>query len=502
MADADSRPPSRRGRRADAVELERLTTGVPGLDRVLHGGIPRLSFNIVAGTPGAGKTTIAQQIAFAQPPGECTTLYVTVLGEPTVKMLRYQQQFDFFDPERIGEDIHYLNLGEETLNEDVDAVIDRILAACRRHEPDVVVVDSFRSFARTTHHGRPEGPTLQRQVQRLALELAAMRATAFLIGEYPPSSEKSNPVFTVADGILWLYQPVDKNAATRQLRVVKMRGTSMLPGLHTVRIDGGGVRVFPRGYRPERQEVRARFARRLSTGVSGLDDMLEGGIPEGEAVLLAGPSGSGKSTLALHFAAEGIREGERVVVAVFEERPEGYMARARTLGLDLERLVEEGRAEVLYLRGLDLSVDETLFELYDAVERLDASRVIVDSLSGLEVALAPAYEADFRETLYNLAAFLTDHGVTLFMTVETVERFNQLLFTPNAISLISDTLIVQRYAELNGRLEKVMTVVKMRHSSHSTAVRRYEVGAEGIRVHETMEGYRHVVTGVPVPNDH
>lgn len=483
--------------------LEIVPTGVPGLDAVLGGGLPRYSFNIIAGNPGAGKTTLAQHILFNQATEERCALYVTVLGEPPLKMLRYQHGFSFFDDAKVGSAIHYLNLNEEVLSGDAGEMVDQILDAVERLEPAYVVVDSFRSFARLlVEQDGASTRQLQGYVYRLALSLAAMEATTFLVGEYPSTQDAaSNSIFTVADGILWLYQPIDNNSTTRKMQVMKLRGGDPLPGLHSLRITGDGLRIYPRGYRTDHPRVETRFSERLSTGIPKLDEMLGGGIPQGESVLLAGPPGSGKSTLALQYAAAGLEAGEPVVLAVFEERPEGYRAKARTMGIDLDRYIAEGRAEVVYLRALDLSVDETLFELHEAVKRLDAQRVVLDSVSGLEVALAPSYEADFRETLYNLSAFLTDHGMTVLMTVETVEAFDRLHFTPNSISLIADTFLLQRYVELKGRLEPVIAVVKMRHSSHDRAVRLLEISAEGLDIGDTLEEYEQVITGIPLAPD-
>jgi circadian clock protein KaiC len=480
--------------------LEYVATDVPGLDPVLGGGLPRYSFNIIAGSPGAGKTTLAQHILFNRATPAAPALYVTVLGEPPLKMLRYQGAFDFFDQDKVGSAIHYLNLNDEVMSADPGAMVDRILEEVERLRPEYVVVDSFRSFARIVlEQAGDRTEDLQGYVYRLALRLAALEATTFLVGEYPSVDEaSSNSIFTVADGILWLYQPIDNNSTTRKLQVMKLRGGDPLPGLHSVRITGKGIRIYPRGYRKEDVQEVPRFNRRVTTGVPGLDEMMNGGIPAGETTLLAGPPGSGKSTLALQYAAAGLKAGESVVLAVFEERPAGYRAKAETLGLDLDHYEEQDQVEIVYLRSLDLSVDETLFELHESVKRLGATRVVLDSISGLEVALAPTYEADFRETLYNLSAFLTDHGITVLMTVETGESFDRLQFTRRTISLIADTFILQRYVEIESRLEPVIAIIKMRHSAHDRSVRLLRFSEAGASIGETLEDYRQVITGIPV----
>ena len=134
--------------------------------------------------------------------------------------------------------------------------------------------------------------------------------------------------------------------------------------------------------------------------------MFDGGIPEGDSVLVAGPSGTGKSVLATQFIAEGVRLGEPGIAAIFEERPEGYAERANTFGLDLTTPQADGLLNILYLRPLDLSVDETLHELLAAVAKIGAKRVVIDSLAGFEMALAPAFRQDFRESLYRMIGAL------------------------------------------------------------------------------------------------
>jgi circadian clock protein KaiC len=163
--------------------------------------------------------------------------------------------------------------------------------------------------------------------------------------------------------------------------------------------------------------------RRLSIGVPELDAMMGGGIIEGDSCLVAGPSGTGKSALATQFIAEGIRHKEPGVIAIFEERPLGYVDRAASFGLDLKTPLEKGKPEILYLRPLDLSVDETMQEILDAVERTGAKRLVIDSLVGFEMALAPGFREDFRESLYRMIVALTGAGVTILSTVEVEEDF-------------------------------------------------------------------------------
>ena len=327
---------------------------------------------------------------------------------------------------------------------------------------------------------------IDRFVQELALRLTSSEVTSFLIGEYATDKQRYS-VFTVADGVFWLSQATDRNSVVRKLQVLKIRGRAHMPGLHTFRITGEGVQVFPRI--PEQQLARTvQGTKRHTTGVPGLDELMEGGIPVGDAVMIAGPAGSGKTTFATQFIAEGIRKNEPVVVAVFEEYPEEYLARARRRNQELNGSPDQGKLRIIYLRPLDLSVDEMLAEILNAVETINAQRVVIDSLSGFEIALAPAFREDFRESLYRLIGALTATGVTVFMTAETTAESAAAWMTTERISFITDDVILQRVIEVDGALHKVLAVLKMRGSAHSHELHLYDVTESGAAVHGRFEG--------------
>ena len=479
------------------VALRQVSTGVPELDTVLGGGLPEYSFNIIAGMPGTGKTTLAHQIMFANATPEKPALFFTVLGEPTLKMLRYQQQFSFFDAAKVESSIRFINLSDTVLKGDLGTVLERIKAEVEAASPGLVFVDSFRTLVRKAQSNPASEMELQGFVQRLALYLTSWQATTFLIGEYTEGETQNNPVFTVADGLLWLFQSVERNSVVRKLQVIKLRGQESMPGLHTFRITNHGLQVFPRTYGLIGRERTTPSEKRQSTGVPGLDEMMAGGIPLGDSVLVAGPSGSGKSALATQFIAEGVRQGQPGVIAIFEERPRNYIERAGLLGLGLGEKIADGKLKILYLRPLDLSVDEALRAMLDAVEEIGAQRVVIDSMTGFELALAPAFRQDFRESLYRMIVALTGAGVTVMTTVETVSSFTDLRFTPQAISFLSDDIILQRYVEIKGQLRRIILIVKMRGGNHSKEIREYEVTSEGLVIGEHMSDYKGLISGLP-----
>ncbi len=475
------------------VQIKRLVTGVPGLDEVLGGGVPEFSFTLIAGPPGCGKTTLAHQMMFAMASTKQPALYFTVLGEPPLKMLRYQQQFDFFDDQRINEAIHFVDLTDDINASDFDGVLLRISSEVEKYNPAFVFVDSFRAVVLASTREGDAPNKLQQFVHRLSMLMTSWHATSFLVGEYTGETQ-ANPVFTVADGLIWLRQSVQRNSMVRKLEVTKMRGQPTLAGLHTLRIASNGITVFA----PADVAVAMIADRepsiiegRALTGVPRLDDMLGGGIPRGYSVLVAGPSGSGKSILATAFLAEGARRGETGVIAAFEQRATRFRDPV------IAGLIASGQVGLVNSREPDLSIDEIVLLLMNEVRRLKASRIVIDSLSGFQLALAPTFRDDFRESLSRMVTAVARLGVTLMMTSELEDRYTELRFSPYGTAFLTDAIIVQRYVEVDSRLQRVMAVVKVRASSHSNELRQFSISDDGIHVGEMLADRQGLLGGSP-----
>lgn len=474
------------------ASINRLKTGVQGLDEVLGGGLPEFSFNIIAGTPGCGKTTLAHQIMFALATSQRPALYFTVLGEPPLKMLRYQQQFDFFDSDKVNQSIHFINLADEMSSGDLDKVLRRIVAEVEAYEPALVFVDSFRSVILASQHEGNAFINLQQFVQQLGTLMTSWQATTFLVGEYFTDREP-NPVFTVSDGLIWLHQSVQGNSVVRKMEIMKMRGQPILLGLHTFRINAAGINVFAPAQLtiPTGGESPWPIEKRLGMGVPGLDEMMGGGLPRGYSLLVAGPSGSGKSILAAAFLTEGARAGETGVIAAFEQRV------SRSRGPAIDELIKEGRIGVVDTRALNLSVDEVATLLVVEINRLKASRVVIDSLSGFELTLAPTFRNDFRESMARLVAALAATGATVLVTSELEDRYDDLRFSPYGSAFLTDAIIVQRYIEVDSRLQRMLAVVKLRASWHSNELRLFSIDDNGIRIGEMLTDQEGLLGGRP-----
>lgn len=479
------------------VDIRRLKTGVPGLDNLLGGGVPEFSFNLIAGTPGSGKTTLAHQIMFSLASPSSRALYFTVLGEPALKMLRYQQQFPFFDIEKVSHSIRFVNLSSDLLDGNFDHVMSRIASEVKDYGPSLVFVDSFRSVVQSARPDAQGNAELQYFLQGLCMQMTSWQATSFLIGEYLAAESPSSPVFTVVDGILWLSQNMHRNSMVRKIQVVKIRGQAQAPGLHTFRISDQGIQVYPRAIikqsmAMERPNMTGSGPERLAMGIPALDDMLGGGLPKGYSLLVVGPSGSGKTILATEFLVEGARRGDAGVIAAFEKSPSQLLG-----NMKLYSMIQAGQVGVIDTRSLDLTIDETLNDLIEMINRMQAKRVVIDSLSGFELALAPEFSEDFRGSLYRMVAELTSMGVTILMTSELEDRYTDLRFSPFGSAFLADAIIVQRYVEVQSQFKRAMSVVKVRGSAHSKDIRLFDITDAGIAIGGSMAGYVGITTGSP-----
>lgn len=220
--------------------------------------------------------------------------------------------------------------------------------------------------------------------------------------------------------------------------------------------------------------------------------MMGGGVPAGYSMLVAGPSGSGKTILATEFLAEGARVGERGIIAAFEKNPN------QLLSDSLNQLVGSGMVGVVNTRALDLSIDEILHDLVTMIDHTGARRVVIDSLSGFELALSAIFRDEFREALYRLIAILTGKGVTIMMTTELEDRYDMLRFSSYGNAFLADAIVNQRYVELDGQFRRVMSVIKVRGSDHSKDMRFYDIVDGRTRIGERVTGYTGVLSGKPV----
>jgi len=474
-------------------QIVTLPTGVPNFDTILGGGIPEASLSIVAGLAGSGKTTLVQQIAFTNGTAARPAVYFNTLGEPTVKLLRYQQQFAFFDPAKVGSAVHFIDIGHAASEGGEKGALAAIGEQVERLAPGLIAVDSFRAVGDLTGGSQSAKRIFTHD---LAVLLTTWNCTAFLVGEYAEQEVGLGPEFTVADNVLFLSQELQRNSVVRRLRVVKARGLAPVPGRHAFHITEEGLHVYPR-LLPLAESVRQRKGARATFGIDTLDEMMRGGVPRGQACIVAGSAGTGKTLLALHFAVAGAAAGEACVMVTFEESPAEHAEKMAAFGWNLADLERRGLIEMVYLRPVDLSIDEVINSIIEAVERRKARRVIINSVSGMEIALAQTERAELREGLYRMTAQLTARGLVVLLTTEVPDFLGELRLSTEGLSFIADNIILLRYVEIAAELRRALTIVKMRTSAHENLLREYRIGKKGITVEQSYKDYSGILTGVP-----
>ena len=447
----------------------RLASGSRRLDSILDGGLPEHAITLLIGLPGSGKTILAQQYLFANATPERPALYLSTVSEPFEKIIRYGQTLSFFDQAAVGRSVVYEDLGAVLDQGGLAATLERITSLLKERQPGLLVIDSFKALS-----AYADGLEQRAFLHELAGRLSALPLSSFWVGEYAEQDAAVAPEFAVADAIISLSTTRVSERELRFLRVLKLRGSGFRGGEHAYRIGVDGLEIFPR--LADEADVTGYMLDgvRVSSGIAALDEMLADGYWPGASTLCVGPSGSGKTLMALHFIFNGARQGERGVLATLQEHPAQLERIAAGFGWSLG---EDG-VELLYRSPVDIYVDEWVYELLDAVERTRARRVLIDSLSDLQLA-APD-PTRFREFIYSLVQRFSRQGVSVFMTSELPDLFQINRLFDDGISHFADNVVLLQYVRERSSIRRALTVLKTRASHNNPEIREFRITPDGI----------------------
>jgi circadian clock protein KaiC len=467
----------RRDTPAGKAEIRaRIKCGNPQADAILGGGFPPNSINIVMGQPGTGKTILAEQLLFHNASPDRPSLYATTLSEPLSKVLTYVQRFSFFEPDRLGTEIQYEDLGADLSQRGPDALIEWLDDAIKTRSPKIIVIDSFRAL----HDLGLSPDRMRRFISRLAALLSAYDVTAFLLGEYTQDDIRRYPEFAVADSIIELARQPLSTRDERYLRVIKLRGSAYREGQHAFRITSDGLELYPRLVAPRVPEQYDSRAERISTGVPGLDSLMGGGLFAGSTTLLVGMTGSGKTTMALQFALDGVKKGEKVMYINFQENPAQLRRSIASLGADPQKVEEQG-LHLLYASPVELQIDSIVVEIFEAIKSGNVKRLVIDAVGDLAAAAADSQR--LHDYLYSLIQHFAARGVTTLLTLESGEGFTGAATSlgDQRFSYMSDNLVYLAWsADMASR--RTLRIVKMRGSAHQYATREFTIGTDGARI--------------------
>ncbi|QHI96745.1 AAA family ATPase [Xylophilus rhododendri] len=453
--------------------LTRLPTGNAELDTILFGGFPAHSINILMGEPGSGKTILAERLMFANAEDEGRpVLFFTTLSEPVDKVVRYLQQFRFYDESKLGTVIQYSSIGQQLAEQGVGALVDIIKEAIIDLQPQIIVIDSFKAI----HDLSTSVPEMRKMLYEVAGLLTAYETTAFFVGEYSADQISTYPEFAVADSMIELARNKHGTRDERFLRVLKLRGSAYLEGLHGFRITDDGLVVYPRLVSPATPPAYDLLTERVPTGVNGLDALLDGGLRRGRSTFVLGQTGAGKTTLAMQFAIEGIRRGEPSMYVSFEENPTQLEVQLAAFGLDAGQAHEQG-LNILYVSPVELQIDSIVATVYSTVKKSGVKRIAIDAVGDLMMATTDTQR--LHSYLYALAQHFAVEGVSSVFTYETVGKD---LFTETRMSALADNILLLSIQFEGRRAQRTLRIVKARGIAHDLDEHELTITASGIEV--------------------
>jgi circadian clock protein KaiC len=475
----------------DGVGLDLLDTGIPYLDSLLGGGLPRGAIAMVVGAPGTGKTTLAQQMAFHAASQGAVTLYLTGYSETHAKLLAYGRGFRFFVPQHVGTLVQYLSLAD-LLARGADETERSIVQTAREQQARLVILDGYRSIRRLLG----DEPTSTDFLYSLGSKLALIGVTTVVAAEGDVDAPERYGELTVSDTVIGLTRRRHGERYRRTLDVVKIRGMAPIEGLHAFDIGPEGLEIYPRFEATVSPDDAPPSGPRAGFGISDLDGMFGGGLPGGTATLVAGAPGVGKTLLGLHFLMAGAGKGEPGLLVSFVEDGTRLREKARAFGMDLEAEERAGRIRLLTIPSFALDPDRVARLLREDVEHRAVRRVVIDSASELDQTFSDRVRAP--DYFAALAHYLRAHEVTTYLTLNIPKIVGQELdLTDSAVAMLAENVTLLRYVEYRGRLQRLLSVLKMRTSAHDDTLHTYEItDGVGIRLLGAAPPARGLLTGI------
>ncbi len=478
--------------------MTRLSTGIEGLDEVLLGGLLAGRVYLLRGQPGAGKTTLALQFLIEGVRQGESVLYITLSdSEAELRADAALHGWDLLGIEFL--DIHPATEGVSTENQysifhpaDIELVpvSNQIRDAMARLKPSRVVFDSLTQVRLLSR----DPLRYRRQILALKSELLAQRVTALFLGE-STKQDLDIEIASIVQGVLSLtLRKGREGMARRSIEVEKCRGSAYREGEHPLRIDHGGIRVFPHLVALEHGQPFKR--RPLSSGIERLDTMLGGGFDRGTCTLITGNAGVGKTTLGSTVLAQAAANGERCVLYSFDEGLAEIVYRAESIGLELRSHIDSGLLQLRKINPLLLYPDEFAAWVRVEVERMGTKIVMIDSLNGYNQSMPG--EKYLGGHMHQLITYLNRMGVTTLLINEVSAMVGDCTITQFGLSYMADTVLVLRYYEYRGAIHKAIGTLKKRLSDHEKTLRSFELTGRGLVVGNTLPNLRGILRGEAV----
>ena len=479
--------------------VEKIPTGIKGFDEVLEGGVPRGRALLITGSTGTGKTVFANEFLYRGiTKYNENGVYVTFEEHPKeiiknvrnfgwdLDILIRQKKLVFVDAS--PDNIQTRESGEY----DLLGLVERIKHAIVKAKAKRVVIDVVSMlFSKFSNKD-----TIREVIFLICDELKRLDVTTVITAE--KAGDNGNTLSRygveeyVLDGVVELVLKTGQQQFLRKMFIKKLRGTGYRSGQVEFEVTNNGLEVFPKII-AERRISKTDFKNREMFGLEGVDKALGGGIPQGHMLLISGNTGTGKTIFGMHMIVEGIKKGQNAVYVALEEPVEQIKKTAQEFGFEFEKLEKEGNLIFICPRLIDMFNDKVLNEIVNAVNKIGAKRVVIDSISSL--MSATMNEESVRQFLIQASSFFKSQGIVCLMNFLSSANFGaskgQLLaaFETSAMRLSSivDGIILLLYVERNQRIKRIFNILKLRGSWHSNNIFQYEINKNGIKFGERYE---------------
>jgi circadian clock protein KaiC len=478
------------------VALQRASTGVPGLDDILGGGLTTHRVYLVEGSPGTGKTTLALQFLLEGVRHGEKGLYIT-LSETTGELHAIAEshgwaldQLSLFelvndmglDPDSEQSILHpsEMELGETTKS---------VMQEVDKQGPVRIVFDSLSEMRLLAQNPL----RYRRQILALKHYFASRHCTVLLLDD-KTSEPGDQQLHSIAHGVISLEQIAQEfGSERRRLRIIKMRGVKFRGGFHDFILDTGGIRVFPRLVAAEHH--REFSTETLSTGSQGLDELLGGGLVPGTSTLISGPSGIGKTTTAIRCVLTALERGQRATYYLFDEGMGTFLARSTALGMDVRPYIENGLLSIHHIDPAELAPGEFAHMLHTAIDQDGATFVVIDSLNAYLQAMPG--EKFLILQMHEMLTYLGQQGITTVLVLGQHGVIGDI-HTDVDLSYLSDVSMVFRFFEARGEIRTAVFVIKSRTNDHKRTLHEFRLSSrDGIQVGDALENFEGILTGLP-----
>lgn len=478
------------GQNSAAAETGQISTGVPGMDQVLNGGLRRRGLHVLLGTPGTGKSVIAHQIGAHLIREGGKVLYLTVLVETHQMLMEQARTFAFYDPAAVPSSLYYASLYPALASGGLTAVRDEIGRLVAQRGATLVIIDGVHALKMSA----ASPVEYQRFMHELEAQASITGITTLLLA-HPEGEIAADPTFTIADAIFQLRTEDVGLWSLRMFKVEKLRGVDHVRGWHTFDITPSGAHIYPRleSLTPRRQKhvlFDAPPARPLERNsgfaVAGLDDMLGGGLERESSTLVVGTPGSGKTLMGLAFLSAGAEQGEKGMFLGFHEHPETLLDKADAVALSLRKAVERRDVRIHWVDPNELNADALAEQVLNLVEEHGIERLAIDSVESVRAGVFPPS----RDVAFHIALtrLLRERGVNvlLLMDLPRVAGFDYVLPMSDLSTVIENTILL-RYVEYRGEVQRLITILKARARRHDHTLRQLQISDTGLALGKTFE---------------